>query len=292
MSKPGDRPRLLIISPARNEGKYIERTIRSMVAQTVRPVHWLIVDDGSTDETPAIAEEAAAQHDWIEVHRRPDRGIRRLGSGVVEAFNDGLRRFELDDFDYLCKLDCDLELADTYFEGLLAKFSEDPRLGTASGKAWIRVGKRLVPERSSDDFSQGQSKLYRVACFREIGGFIPEVMWDGIDCHRCRMLGWRACSFRDDELRFIHLRPMGSSFRGILHGRMRWGRGQYFMGTHGLYALAIGCYRMFERPFVIGGLCILAGYLSACVRRQARYEDVAFRQHLHKWQMERLRRLR
>ncbi len=292
MSTPGDRPRLLIISPARNEGQYIERTIRSMVAQTVRPVQWLIVDDGSTDETPAIAEEAAARHDWITVHRRQDRGIRKLGGGVVEAFNDGLQRFELDDFDYVCKLDCDLEFEDTYFERLLAKFSEDSRLGTASGKAWIRVGRRLVPERSSDEFSQGQSKLYRVACFRDIGGFVPEVMWDGIDCHRCRMLGWRARSFRDDELRFIHLRPMGSSFRGILHGRMRWGRGQYFMGTHGLYALAIGCYRMFDRPFVLGGLCILAGYLSACVRRQDRYEDEAFRRHLHKWQMERLRRLR
>jgi hypothetical protein len=103
------------------------------------------------------------------------------------------------------------------------------------------------------------------------------------------MLGWKAQSFRDEELRFIHLRPMGSSFKGILHGRMRWGRGQYFMGTHWLYALAVAGYRVFERPFVIGGLGILAGYLAAWVRGADRYDDLAFRKHLHQWQLARLK---
>ncbi len=282
-------PRLLVISPLRNEAQYIERTIASMVAQTVRPTVWLIVDDGSTDATPDIVAAAAAQHLWIRLYRRPDRGVRKVGGGVVEAFDEGLALYDLNDFDYVCKLDGDLEFQPVYFERLFEKFDADPRLGTASGKSWIRVGDRLVWERTSDDFSQGQTKLYRVACFRAIGGFVREVMWDGIDCHRCRMLGWRARSFRDPELRFIHLRPMGSSFKGIYTGRLRWGYGQYFMGTHPLYALAITVYRMFERPWILGGVLILAGYLGALLRRRPRYPDPAFRRYLRQWQLARLR---
>ena len=292
MSTAVGTPKLLIVSPVRDEAAYLQKTIDSVVAQTVRPSLWIIVDDGSKDETPAIAERAAAKHDWIRLHPRTDRGIRKLGGGVVEAFDEGLSPVDLDKFDYVCKLDGDLEFGPTYFERLFEKFEAEPRLGTASGKSWIRVGRRLIPERTGDDFSQGQTKLYRVTCFREIGGFVRAVMWDGIDCHRCRMLGWKARSFRDEELRFIHLRPMGSSFKSIVHGRLRWGRGQYFMGTHWLYALGIATYRMFERPFVIGGLCILAGYLSGCVRRLERYDDPEFRRYLHRWQLTRLRLVR
>jgi poly-beta-1,6-N-acetyl-D-glucosamine synthase len=281
--------RLLVISPVRNEAAYLQTTIDSMIAQTVRPTLWLIMDDGSTDDTAAIAERAAVQHPWIQVLRRPDRGVRKLGGGVVEAFDDGLSRFNLDEFDYVCKFDGDLEFQPGYFERLLDKFEKDPRLGTASGKSWIRVGDRLAPERTGDDFSQGQSKLYRVECFRQIGGFVREVMWDGIDCHRCRMLGWKAQSFRDEDLKFIHLRPMGSSFKSIYTGRLRWGYGQYFMGTHPLYALAIASYRMLERPWVVGGLLILAGYLRGYLRRLPRYDDLEFRRHLRRWQLARLR---
>ena len=288
MPVTNDLPRLLIVSPVRNEEDYLQQTIDSMVAQTVRPTQWIIVDDGSADRTAEIAASASREHNWIRLYRRPDRGVRKLGGGVVDAFNDGLAQHDLDVFDYVCKFDGDLEFGPTYFERLFEKFADDPRLGTASGKSWIRVGDRLVPERTGDEFSQGQSKLYRVACFKEIGGFVRGVMWDGIDCHRCRMLGWKARSFRDEDLRFIHLRPMGSSFKSIFHGRLRWGRGQYFMGTHWLYALAITGYRMFERPFVIGGLCILAGYTWAGLRRMQRYEDSEFRRHLHQWQIGRL----
>lgn len=288
MSRMDGQPRLLIVSPVRNEARYLQRTIDSVVSQTIRPARWIIVDDGSDDDTPNIALRAASQHDWISLLRRPDRGVRKVGGGVIEAFDEGLSRFSLDDFDFVCKLDGDLEFGPRYFELLYEKFDRDPKLGTASGKSWIRVGDRLAPERTGDDFSQGQTKLYRVACFRDIGGFVREVMWDGIDCHRCRMKGWNAKSFRDEDLRFIHLRPMGSSFKSIFHGRLRWGRGQYFMGTRWLYALAITGYRMWERPYVLGGLCIFAGYVSAFLRRMPRYNDPDFRRHLHQWQLNKL----
>jgi glycosyltransferase involved in cell wall biosynthesis len=283
-----DSPKLLIISPVRDEARYLQRTIDSLTQQSVLPTAWIIVDDGSSDETPQIAEKAAAEHEWIHLHRRTDRGQRKVGGGVVDAFYEGLNQFNINDFDFVCKLDCDLEFGPRYFELLFEKFRQDPKLGTASGKSWLRIDGKLIPERTNDEFSQGQSKLYRVDCFEDIGGFVPEVMWDGIDCHRCRMLGWHAKSFHDPELRFIHLRPMGSSFRSIYHGRLRWGYGQYFMGTHPLYALAITGYRVLERPFVIGGLLIFAGYVGGFLKRKPRYEDLQFRRHLRRWQLRRL----
>ncbi len=285
-------PRLLIVSPVRDEAAFLQRTIESMVSQTTRPAMWLIVDDGSSDDTATIAERAAATCSWIRLHRRRDRGHRKVGGGVIEAFYDGLAQVDLDEFEYLCKLDGDLEFGPTYFERMFEKFDADPRLGTASGKCWDKNGAGWIPLRTGDEFSLGACKLYRVACFRQIGGFVRETMWDGIDCHRCRMKGWKARSFHDEDLRLYELRPMGSSERSVYHGRFRWGRGQYFMGTHPLYALGIAAYRMFERPFVVGGLCILAGYLSGYVRRLERYDDPEFRRHLHRWQMNRLVRLR
>jgi poly-beta-1,6-N-acetyl-D-glucosamine synthase len=282
------RPTLLIVSPVRNEAAYLQRTIDSVAMQTHRPELWLIVDDGSTDDTPTIASMAAAQHPWIQVHRRRDRGTRSVGAGVIEAFYDGLLRVDLHAFDYLCKLDGDLELDPTYFGVLLAKFEAEPRLGTASGKCWLVTDEGLQLERTGDDFSLGACKTYRRECFEQIGGFVQAVMWDGIDCHRCRMLGWEARSFTDDELRIRHLRQMGSSYRSIYHGRLRWGYGQYFMGTHPLYLVAISCYRMLERPWLIGGLLILAGYVSGYLHRLPRYSDLEFRKYLRRWQLSRL----
>ncbi len=281
--------RCFVVTPVRDEAQYLQRTIDTMTAQTVRPALWLIVDDGSRDETPAIVERAAAQHDWIRLYRRQDRGVRKVGGGVVDAFNEGLAQDDMDAYDYVCKLDGDLELPPRYFELLYQRFEADPRLGSASGKSWIHVGGKLVWERSSDEMSQGQTKLYRVKCFKEIGGFVRDVMWDGIDCHRCRMLGWKAASFRDPELRFIHLRPMGSSFKNIYRGRVRWGYGQYFMGTHPLYAAAITAYRMFERPWIAGGLLIGAGYIGSYLRGLPRYDDRAFRAHLQAWQLRQIK---
>jgi poly-beta-1,6-N-acetyl-D-glucosamine synthase len=285
-----DSARILVISPAKDEAKYIERTIASMAAQTHRPALWIIVDDGSSDRTGDIAEEAARIHSWIKVVRRPSGTRRRVGPGVIEAFYDGLSHARMEDFDFVCKLDADLEFAPGYFAELMRRFADDPRLGTASGKTHIPVDGRFVLERTGDEFSHGVAKLYRRQCFEEIGGFVHEVMWDGIDCHRCRMLGWKAVSYDDPELAIKHLRQMGSSYRSVYHGRLRWGRGQYFMGTHPLYLLGISAYRAFERPWGVGGLCIMAGYLDSWLRRRPRYDDREFRAFLHRWQLRELGR--
>lgn len=289
-SPPETGPRILIISPAKDEAQYIGRTIATLTSQTYLPAKWIIVDDGSRDDTGAIADKAAKQYPWIQVLHRPQGSQRRVGPGVIEAFYAGLDQVNLDHYQFICKLDADLELPPTYFEELMRRFAADPRLGTASGKAYIPVADRFVLERSGDEFSHGVAKLYRKECFEQIGGFVREVMWDGIDCHRCRMLGWKAVSYDEPVLAIKHLRLMGSSFKSVYHGRLRWGRGQYFMGTHPIYLLGIGCYRAFERPWIIGGICIVIGYLGAWLKQTRRYEDLEFRKSLNRWQLEHLSR--
>lgn len=309
------RCRYLVVSPCRNEAAFARVTIESVLAQTIRPARWIIVDDGSTDSTPSTLSEFAKKHDWITVITRKNRGRRSVGPGVVDAFYEGLESAgDLNQYEYLCKLDLDLKLPPRYFELLIERMQLDPDLGTCSGKPYFprsTIGRRseallpsqdralaenadLVSERIGDDMSAGMTKFYRVTCFRDIGGFVREVMWDGIDCHRCRMLGWKAGSWDDPELRFVHLRPMGSSqsaglFRqskiaNLWNGRVRHGYGQWFMGTGPLYMTISAAYRMSRPPLLIGGFAMWWGYISSMIRQRPRYPDRNFRKFLRSYQ--------
>ncbi|MBW2015580.1 MAG: glycosyltransferase family 2 protein [Deltaproteobacteria bacterium] len=286
----GNRAGIVIISPVKDESAYIGRTIRSVLNQTFRPSEWVIVDDGSEDDTARLVREMTRGHDWIRLLRKPGRSERAVGPGVVEAFYFGYERIRCRNYEYICKMDGDLSFGSTYFEHLLRKFREDPRLGAASGKLFLFSGDHgPVEERIIDESVLGGLFLARRKCFEDIGGFVREVMWDGIAFHRCRMAGWRTRSFRDHELRIIHHRMMGSSHRSVFNGRIRWGRGQYFMGTHPLYILASGCYRMAEKPYILGGLLIIAGYFLGWIKRHERYGYPGFRESLRTWQLERLK---
>jgi cellulose synthase/poly-beta-1,6-N-acetylglucosamine synthase-like glycosyltransferase len=280
-------PRIVVVSPCRDEERTLARTIASMRVQTVRPVRWVVVDDGSRDRTPELLAEAAREIPWLRVVRRADRGYRRLGGGVIDAFYEGLASVECD-YDFVAKMDVDLEFGPRYFERLLAEFARDPKLAAASGKVYRPENGRLVHEFMVDEMVAGQFKLYRRDAFEQIGGFVRELMWDGIDFHRARMLGFRTASLDDPELRILHLRLMGSSDRSIYRGRLRWGAGQWFMGSAFPYIVASGVFRMREKPYLVGGLLIIAGYLKAALGGAPRYEDLAFRRSLHAWQYARL----
>jgi len=279
----------VIISPCRDEAPLMRRTLDSVILQSVPPDLWVVIDDGSTDETPAILAEYAARLPYLRVLRREDRGRRSVGPGVVEAFDAGYRAIDARAFDYLCKLDLDLELPPRYFENLIRRMEAEPRLGTCSGKPYTPDARgRLVRETCGDEMSVGMSKFYRTACFEEIGGFVPQVMWDGIDCHRCRMLGWTARSFDDPELRFLHLRAMGSSQDGMWVGRRRHGSGQWFMGTGLLYMTASALFRTTRPPLFEGGLAMWLGYVGSMLGRKPRYPDPEFRSYLRRYQREAL----
>jgi glycosyltransferase involved in cell wall biosynthesis len=275
----------VIVTPCRDEEDHIEATIRSVVSQSRPPKLWVIVDDGSTDATPLILKRAAAEFPFIKVVERTDRGGRAVGGGVVEAFYFGLDTLDLNDYEYLCKLDADLELPPTYFERILHLMASEPRLGNMSGKVYLRLPDgRLEYERMGDENAIGAAKFYRISCFEDIGGFVRRAGWDGIDGHMCRLKGWLARSADEKELRLIHRRLMGSSQTSIWHGRKRWGRLKWYMGSSPYYVLGVFLYRLPERPVVRGAVGILYGYLSAAVAREPRYEYPGFRSTLRRFE--------
>lgn len=281
--------RIVIISPVRDEAEFLEGTIRSIAAQTVRPVEWVIVNDGSKDATGAIIDRAAQEHPWITAVHKPDRGERAVGPGVIETFYYGYERMKTKEYDYICKMDGDLEIPPVYFETTLSYFEKDPALGALSGKYFLETEPgKFVEERSSDEMVGGLMNFYRRKCFDDMGGYVRQVHWDGIAFHTCRLKGWRTRSVRTEPMMIKHMRLMGSSHKGIWHGRLRWGRGQWFMGTHPLYLFAIGFYRMFERPYIVGGLGIVVGYFKAMLEGMERYHAPGFRESLHAWQFEKL----
>lgn len=280
------KKKYIIISPCRNEEQYMRRTLKSVLSQTALPELWVIVDDGSTDGSSEILAEYASKYSFIRVVGRANRGHRSVGSGVIEAFYAGYKTVLAVQYDYLCKLDLDLDLPPRYFEILLGRMEGNPRIGTCSGKPYFLDEKsgKLISEKCGDENSVGASKFYRKECFLQIGGFVQQVMWDAIDGHRCRMHGWIAVSWDEADLRFLHLRPMGSSHKSILVGRMRHGYGQYFMGTGLLYMTVSALYRMTRPPLVIGGLAMLWGYVRSLLAGEERFADPAFRQFLCKYQ--------
>lgn len=277
-----DNRRYVLISPCRDEARTLETTIAAIAAQTIKPTLWIIVDDGSTDDTAKILAKSAEKYRYITVVTRSNRGKRSVGPGVVDAFYSGLEQINLNDFDYVCKLDCDLDFGPRYFERCIERMERDRTLGTVSGKLYLSDG---TEEHVDDAFSVGPVKFFRREAFEAIGGFVRQVSWDGIDCHMCRMLGWCAESVRDEELRITHLRRMGSSEQSFWEGRKRWGRGKYFMGSGALYTLAASVYRAFERPYGLSGLGIAVGYAEAFMSGSVRHNDKAYRKHLRNYEL-------
>jgi len=282
---------LVIISPVRDEALHIRHTLDSVIAQTCRPREWIIIDDGSTDETAAIVAQYAENHAFIRLHSRPDRGARKLGGGVIEAFDFGREQIEDESWRYIAKLDGDMSFGPRYLEIMLARLEAEPDLAAVSGKVYRPEAERLVLEYQIDEQVAGQFKLYKREAFEAIGGFEQSILWDGIDIHRCRMEGWRTLSFDCPEARLYHHRQMGSSDVNVYRGRLRLGAGLHFMGYDPLYLLASGIFRMGEKPYVIGGLLMIFAYFRAKIMGAPQYDDAEFRRSLQVWQRERLRRI-
>lgn len=282
---------LAIVSPVRDEARYVRNTLDAMLAQTVQPQEWLFVDDGSQDDTPKILSSYASMNPWIRVVRRDDRGFRQLGSGVIAAFNYGRERLSNPDYQYIAKLDGDMSFPPRYLEIMLARLENDAQLAAVSGKVFRPEGGGLVEEFIIDEMVAGQFKLYKRSAFDAIGGFPQTILWDGIDIHKCRIKGFRTLSFNDANARLIHHRLMGSSDANVFKGRARLGRGIWFMGYHPLYAVASGVFRMREKPYVIGGLIMIFSYFGAALRHDPQFEDREFIRDLRKWQLGRLRSL-
>jgi glycosyltransferase involved in cell wall biosynthesis len=258
---------LVLVTPARNEEAFIEKTIQSVVAQTVRPRRWAIVNDGSTDSTGAILRRYASLHDWIEVVDMPQRRDRSFAA-KVHSFNAGYARVKDLEHDVIGNLDADISFGPDHLEFLLDRFAEDPKLGVA-GTVFTEEGgyNSAVDSFEGESHVSGQCQLFRRRCFEQIGGYVPHKAGgiDWIAVTTARMMGWTTRSFR--ERSFFHHRHLGTAERSRLASSYSYGEKDYYLGNHPLWEVFRVAYRMAKRPYLVDGLALGLGYASAGLRR-------------------------
>lgn len=285
-SLPIPKSSYVIISPARDEESHIERTIKCVISQTTQPLEWIIVDDGSSDRTADIVQAYTVQYPWIRLVSLPDRGKRQRGAGIIAAFCKGYERLKHEDYDFVVKLDVDLSFDAIYFEELLGRFAESPSLGIAGGGLYIFRHSRWLLDKAPLDTVGGPTKVYRRACFEQIGGLVQNLGWDGIDDLKAQLLGWQTRTFRD--LVVLHHRTMGKC-SGAIHAGLEKGKAAYFMGSHPLFVLARGIYRMGrDRPLIIAGLGLLLSYFGSWIKREPQIDDSELIAFLRSKQLQRL----
>jgi biofilm PGA synthesis N-glycosyltransferase PgaC len=283
------QPLYVLITPARNEAAFIELTIKSVVVQTVKPLKWVIVSDGSTDGTDEIVRRYAAEHKWIELVRMPERRERHF-AGKVHAFNSGFANVKDLKFDLIGSLDADISFDQDYFSFLLDRFSENPRLGVG-GTPFSEAGAMYDYRFASQEHVSGACQLFRRECFEAIGGYIPMKV-GGIDLVAvlsARMKGWQTRAFT--EKISVHHKITQNGRHQRLRQTFKSGFHDYLMGGHPVWELFRSVYHMGKRPLIVGGSALLCGYLWAVVTRANRpvsEEIVKFRS---KEQMCRLRQL-
>jgi glycosyltransferase involved in cell wall biosynthesis len=261
--------RYVLITPARNEERFIEKTIQSVIAQTVLPSKWVIVSDGSTDATASIVDRYTGTYNWMELVNLPTHRDRSFAAKVY-AFNAGLERVKNLDYEVIGNLDSDLSFDADYCEFLLAKFKEDATLGVA-GTIFREAGYS-----SATDSFEGQNhvaggcQLFRRRCFEEIGGYIPNRAGgiDWIAVTTARMKGWKTRSFREKS--FFHYRSLGTAERSLLASTFSYGEKDYYLGNHPLWEIFRVAYRAIKKPYLLGGIALYAGYLSAFLRQMNR----------------------
>jgi len=264
--KQSSNLRYVLVTPSRNEEAFIEKTINSVVNQTVLPVKWIIVNDGSTDGTDDIIKKYAARYLWIEVISMPERSERHF-AGKVHAFNAGYGKVKDLNYDIIGNLDADISFDDPeYFDFLLKKFVQVPKLGVAGTP--FREGTVQYDYRfSRKEHVSGACQLFRRECFESIGGYLP-LKAGAIDLTAvvtARMKGWKTETFTEKYC--IHHRRMGTAEKHIVTATFKSGYGDYPMGVHPVWQLSRSIYQMSRKPYVVGGAILMMGYLWAMLTR-------------------------
>jgi len=269
MSHPPGHIRYVLITPARNEERFVEKTIQSVTSQTFLPSKWVIVNDGSTDSTASIVGRYLAQYDWMELVDLPAHRDRSFAA-KVHAFNAGFERVKDLEYEVIGNLDSDLSFDADYFEFLLTKFEEDSSLGVA-GTIFREEGySSAIDSFEGHTHVAGGCQLFRRRCFEEIGGYIPNRAGgiDWIAVTTARMMGWTTRSFREKS--FFHYRSLGTAERSLLASTFSYGEKDYYLGGHPLWELFRVAYRATKKPYLLGGAALYSGYLSAFLRQMRR----------------------
>jgi glycosyltransferase involved in cell wall biosynthesis len=279
----------ILITPARNEEKLIGMTIKSVVAQTVRPKLWVIVSDGSTDRTDEIVKSYQSKYLWIELVRMPEH-IDRNFAAKVRCFNAAYEKIRTIDYHIIGNLDADISFEADYFEFLLEKFAKFPDLGVA-GTPFVEDGGHYDYRFTNIEHVSGGCQLFRRECFEDIGGYVP-IKSGGIDwvaVTTARMQGWGTRTF--PEKSYIHHRKMGTASNNTFIARFRQGRQDYFKGGHPLWQFFRSCYQMRYRPYIIGGLLLWIGYTWSSLNRDGKAPSPKLIQFHRSEQLRRLKGL-
>ena len=288
INDPNNRLSYVLITPARNEGKYIETTIRSVIAQTVLPKKWVIVSDGSTDLTDQIVMRYAASFPWIELVRMPANQGRSFAA-KVRCFNAGYKQVKDLKYDIIGNLDADISFEKDYFGFLVSKFAEIPELGVA-GTPFVERSVTYDYRFTNIEHVSGACQLFRRSCFDDIGGYSP-IKGGGIDwvaVTTARMKGWTTRTFTEKVC--FHLKGIGTGNGSQWGAWFRYGQKDYSLGNHPLWQISRSLYQITKKPFFIKGSLVLMGYLWSALKRSERVisdELIAFHRGE---QMNRLRR--
>jgi biofilm PGA synthesis N-glycosyltransferase PgaC len=280
-----DKIKYIIITPVRDEEEYIEKTINSVILQTNRPVEWIIVNDGSTDNTGRIVNGYAQQYPWIRAVHRGNRGFRKAGGGVIEAFYDGYNSLESKEWDYIVKLDGDLSLEHDYFEKCFEHFSRNLILGIGGGTIYSFRDGEEKPEKNPVFHVRGATKIYRKECWDAIDGLTKAPGWDTLDEVKANMLGWETRSFSD--IKVVQHRPTGQA-DGLWRDSIKNGTANYFSGYHPVFMFLKSLKRMFMKPYLIGSVGLFCGFISGYLKRKPQVDDKELIIYLRKQQINRL----
>ncbi len=275
----------VIITPVRDEAAFLPATIESMLRQTVLPQEWIIVDDGSKDETGKIIDDYACRYAWIRAVHRNDRGFRKAGGGVVQAFNEGYKHLRTHNWRFIAKFDGDLTFEPDYFEKCFQEFERVPQLGIGGGTICYMIDGKKQAEKCPAFHVRGATKIYRKSCWDAIGGYWPAPGWDTADEIKASRLGWITRTF--PHVHLIHHRRTGTA-EGVWAGLVKDGRADYVCGYHPLFMVSKCAVRVFREPYVIGSVALFYGFLSGYTKGIRQLDDRATIKYLRRQQMNRL----
>ena len=276
----------VIVTPVKNEEKFLPITIASVISQTILPKQWIIINDGSTDKTGGIIRMSSAKHNWIQGIDNPDKpsGLsRRIGGQAV--LHLGLQKINVADYDFVVRMDSDLSFSATFFRQIFEEFKKNPKLGIASGVCWVKDNASLVEEKHPRFHTRGPLKVYRAECFQQIGGLDPEEGWDTIDEMKAHMHGWETWSF--PHLKVIHLRKTQTA-SGVLKGFRNRGRTAYYVGYHPIFAMLRSLRSMFQKPYLLGGVHLFLGFIEGYLKREPVVQDKSLIRYIRQQQVNRL----
>ena len=277
-----------LVTPAKNEDAFIEKTLASVVAQTVLPQKWVIVSDGSTDKTDEIVGRYSQKYDFIELIRR--EGTTRHFGNKVHAFREGYAALSDIEYDFVGNLDADIELPEDYYEQILHRFSEDDKLGLAGGTRVDRCNGKFVKVYCARNSVGGPFQLFRRTCYEAFGGYLP-LSLGGIDAVAeimCRQHGWSVRSYTDVVAK--HYRCTGTAKGSLNQAAFRGGKKLFVIGYHPLFEF-VKLLRFRSLSGLVQNICEMAGYTVAALGRFERQVPDDFVAFLREEQKERLKHL-